>query len=122
MVERREPGGGQPGGKRGAVSGIDELRQRIDALDERLVELLNERAACALRIGEIKQQLGLEIYQPNREADVLNHVRTHSAAIGGPLGGEALTRLFERIIDEARRLERESMQRHGRDGDGHGTR
>lgn len=103
------------------MSGLDDLRRRIDQLDERLVELLNERASCALRIGEIKQQLGLEIYQPDRESDVLHHVRTHGAAIGGPLGGEALTRLFERIIDEARRLERETVQRHGRaDGDGHG--
>mgnify|MGYP001499015108 CR=1 FL=1 len=92
---------------------IDELRRRIDELDERLVELLNERARCALRIGEIKQELGLEIYQPERESQVLAHVRAHGAAIGGPLGPEALTRLFERIIDEARRLERESATAHG---------
>jgi chorismate mutase-like protein len=104
------------------VSGLDDLRRRIDALDERLVELLNERAACALQIGEIKQEQGLEIYQPDRESDVLNHVRTHGQAIGGPLGGEALTRLFERIIDEARRLERESVQRHRAGSDGYGPR
>jgi chorismate mutase len=103
------------------VSDIDDLRDRIDALDERLVELLNERASCALRIGEIKQALGLEIYQPDRESQVLGHVRAHGAATGGPLGGEALTRLFERIIDEARRLERETVQRHGPSGgDGQG--
>jgi chorismate mutase len=95
---------------------IDQLRQRIDALDERLVELLNERASCALAIGELKKALGLEIYQPNREAQVLTHVRDHGAAIGGPMGPEALTRLFERIIDEARRLERESAARAHGDG------
>jgi chorismate mutase len=95
---------------------IDQLRHRIDALDERLVELLNERASCALAIGELKKALGLEIYQPNREAQVLTHVRDHGAAIGGPLGPEALTRLFERIIDEARRLERESAARAHGDG------
>ncbi len=101
---------------------IDDLRSRIDALDERIVELLNERASCALRIGEIKQQLGLEIYQPERESQVLSHVREHGVATGGPLGGEALTRLFERIIDEARRLERESATAHGgASGDGHGS-
>jgi chorismate mutase-like protein len=103
------------------VKGIDALRQRIDDLDERLVELLNERAACALRIGEIKQTHGLEIYQPDREAQVLSHVRRHGADHGGPLGGEALTRLFERIIDEARRLERESAAGHGRSDDGRRT-
>jgi chorismate mutase len=95
---------------------IDQLRRRIDELDERLVELLNERATCALRIGEIKQALGVEIYQPERESQVLGHVREHGGAIKGPLGPDALTRLFERIIDEARRLERESAHMPG-----HGT-
>jgi chorismate mutase len=92
---------------------IDQLRRRIDELDERLVELLNERASCALRIGEIKQELGLEIYQPERESHVLAHVRDHGGVIKGPLGPDALTRLFERIIDEARRLERESAHTPG---------
>jgi chorismate mutase len=101
---------------------IDQLRQRIDELDERLVELLNERAACALRIGEIKQTLGLEIYQPDRESQVLGHVREHGVAIKGPLSAAALTRLFERIIDEARRLERESAHTPGHGTPpGHGT-
>jgi chorismate mutase len=95
---------------------IDALRRRIDELDERLVELLNERASCALRIGEIKQALGLEIYQPDRESQVLGHVREHGRTTKGPLSGEALTRLFERIIDEARRLERESATAHGHGG------
>lgn len=97
----------------GAGVTIDELRQRIDDLDERLVELLNERAKCALRIGEIKQALGLQVYQPERESQVLGHVRDHGRAIKGPLGPAALTRLFERIIDEARRLERESANAPG---------
>jgi chorismate mutase len=92
---------------------IDQLRQRIDELDERLVELLNERASCALQIGEIKQTLGLEIYQPDRESQVLGNVRKHGVAIKGPLSQDALTRLFERIIDEARRLERESAHPRG---------
>ena len=85
------------------MSDIDSLRKRIDALDVELVRLLSERAACALEVGRLKEQLGMPIYQPAREADVLTNVRT---ANQGPLGDEALTRLFERIIDEARRLER----------------
>jgi chorismate mutase len=92
---------------------LDALRRRIDELDEKLVELLNERAKCALKIGEIKQTMGLEIYQPDRESQVLGHVRDHGRAIKGPLSPEALTRLFERIIDEARRLERESATAQG---------
>jgi chorismate mutase len=85
------------------------LRDRIDALDERIVALLNERAACALEIGEIKRAVGMAIYQPGREKDVLDHVRRVNP---GPLDGEAVMRLFERIIDEARRLEREVSQPH----------
>jgi chorismate mutase len=94
------------------VNDIDELRRQIDALDEQLVKLLNQRAACALEIGRAKQQLGIEIYQPSRESDVLRHVQACTTAMGGPLSPGALARLFERIIDEARRLERESAGRH----------
>ena len=85
------------------------LRERIDALDERIVALLNERAACALEIGEIKRTVGMAIYQPGREKAVLEHVRQVNA---GPLDGDAVMRLFERIIDEARRLERVVQQAH----------
>jgi chorismate mutase len=79
------------------------LRERIDELDEQLVRLLNERAACALDVGRAKDALGLAVYQPERERDVLDHV---AAVNGGPLDEAAIRRLFERIIDEARRLER----------------
>jgi len=92
---------------------LDDLRGRIDALDERIVELLNQRAACALEIGRIKHELGIELYQPGRERQVHAHVRSVN---GGPLSDDAVQRLFERIIDEARRLERESLDASGRDG------
>ena len=92
---------------------IDELRQRIDRLDEKLVELLTERANCALQIGKLKHDLGLDVYQPDREAEVLHHVQSHGRQMGSPLGGEAIVRVFERIIDEARRIERATA--HGSD-------
>ena len=82
---------------------IDELRRRIDEIDEQLVRLLNARAECALAIGREKRVLGLEVYQPAREKDVLQHVQTINR---GPLDDHAVKRLFERVIDEARRLER----------------
>jgi chorismate mutase len=82
---------------------LDDLRREIDAIDERLVKLLSERAECALQIGHEKKLAGLEVYQPSREADVLNHVQRINM---GPLDDAAMKRLFERIIDEARRLER----------------
>jgi chorismate mutase len=83
---------------------IDDLRNDIDRVDEVLVRLLNERARCACEIGKIKKEQKMEIYQPDREKQVLNHVR--SVAAQGPLDPDAIVRLFERIIDEARRLER----------------
>ena len=86
-----------------AVADIDTLRQRIDELDEALVKLLSARAECALAIGRAKKELGLEVYQPAREADVLAHVQQLNP---GPLDNGAMRRLFERVIDEARRLER----------------
>jgi len=83
---------------------LDDLREHIDKVDEVLVRLLNERARCVCEIGLLKKTLGVEVYQPDREKAVLTHVR--GIAVEGPLGPEAIARLFERIIDEARRLER----------------
>ena len=82
---------------------IDDLRQRIDWIDEQLVRLLNARAECALQVGHEKKQAGMDIYQPAREAEVLNRVQKLNT---GPLDDGAIRRLFERVIDEARRLER----------------
>ncbi len=85
------------------MADIDALRTRIDTIDQQIVQLLNERAGCAVEIGRQKEVTGLPIYQPAREAEVLANVRSVNH---GPLDDEAMTRLFERIIDEARRLER----------------
>ncbi|MCU0240982.1 MAG: chorismate mutase [Vicinamibacteria bacterium] len=82
---------------------LEAWRTRIDLIDEQLVRLLNSRSACALEIGKIKRALGLPIYSPEREAQVLAQVTRINP---GPLDALAVKRLFERIIDEARRLER----------------
>ncbi len=81
-----------------------DLRKDIDRIDEVLVRLLNERARVACEVGRLKKVEGIDVYQPDREKQVLEHVR--GVAVEGPLGPEAIGRLFERIIDEARRLER----------------
>ena len=83
---------------------LEDLRKDIDRIDEVLVRLLNERARVACEVGRLKKDCGVDIYQPDREKDVLSHVR--AIACEGPLGPDAIARLFERIIDEARRLER----------------
>ena len=82
---------------------IDDLRQRIDWIDEQLVRLLNARAECALQLGHLKKERGMDIYQPAREQEVLGNVQRLNT---GPLDDGAIRRLFERVIDEARRLER----------------
>ena len=82
---------------------LSDFRERIDHLDEEIVRLLNARATCANDIGRLKSQVGMEVYEPVREQAVLEHVRQTNP---GPLDGDAVARVFERIIDESRRLER----------------
>jgi len=82
---------------------LGDWRRRIDAIDEQLMRLLNSRSACALEIGYIKRALKLPIYSPEREAWILERVMRENP---GPLDALAIRRVFERIIDEARRLER----------------
>jgi chorismate mutase len=91
-----------------AEAELKRLRDAIDRVDEVLVKLLNQRAKYAVEIGELKGHLGLPIYSPDREKQVLHHVEEKS---DGPLEAAAIRRLFERIIDESRRVERESAQR-----------
>jgi len=87
---------------------LTRLREAIDRVDEVLVKLLNQRAKYAIEIGEIKGVLALPIYAPEREKQVLLHVEQASE---GPLEEPAVRRLFERIIDESRRVERQSAQK-----------
>ena len=82
---------------------IESWRRRIDAIDEQLMRLLNSRSACAVEIGRIKRSLGLPVYSPEREAWILDRVMRENP---GPLDDTAIRRVFERIIDESRRLER----------------
>ena len=87
---------------------LNDFRGRIDRLDEEIVRILNARATCANEIGRLKVRAGMEIYEPARERAVLEHVRH---ANPGPLGGDAVARVFERIIDESRRLERVTAEK-----------
>ena len=89
---------------------LADLRRRIDELDRKLVELLNERSKCALEIGKLKQEQHLPLYQPDREKEVLQNAERNNQ---GPLTHEAIRRLFERIIDEARAAERHAMHPDG---------
>ena len=84
---------------------IKPFRIEIDNLDEQIVHLLNKRAAAATQIGHIKREYNMPVYVPSREEEVIGHVKSLNP---GPLSNDAIGRLFERIIDESRRLERET--------------
>ncbi|KAF0220053.1 MAG: chorismate [Geobacteraceae bacterium] len=86
-----------------AFMNIEELRREIDRLDNELLRIFNERAALALRIGEVKKGLSLPVYDPTREKRIFQRMREENP---GPLDDQAIVRLFERVIDESRRLER----------------
>jgi len=85
---------------------MGEWRKRIDEIDQQLLRLLNERSQCAVEVGKIKKALHQAAWQPEREAEILRNV---VKANSGPLDDAAVRRLFERIIDEARALERHVM-------------
>jgi len=89
------------------MNDFDDWRKRIDEIDQQLVKLLNERSQCAVEIGHIKKKLNVPAWQPQREAEILRNVVKSNQ---GPLDDAAIRRLFERIIDEARSLERHAME------------
>lgn len=82
---------------------IDEIRSEIDRLDDELLKIFNQRATLALKIGEIKKESGLAVYDPEREKNIFLRMKRENP---GPLDNQAIVRLFERVIDESRRLER----------------
>ena len=93
-----------------AMRALVESRKAIDALDLRLLELLNERTRVVERIGRAKESLKMPIYEPKREDDVFRNVIGHNE---GPLSADAVKSIFERIIDEMRTLQRMRRQQQG---------
>jgi chorismate mutase len=90
-------------------------RAKIDELDRRLVELLNERAQAAHEIGKLKRNTSLPIYEPEREKTILENVcRTNR----GPLPDSELRQVYERIIDVMRNIQKNEIapQRQTPDG------
>ena len=96
---------------------LEQLREEIDKIDEVIVRLLDSRARCAYTVGRLKHELGRPIYEPAREAAVIAHVRQVNDALGGPLDGDAVARLYERIMDEARRIQRIEAERDKRNNE-----
>ncbi len=88
-------------------------RERIDGLDLKLLELLNQRTEIVEEIGRIKQDLRMAIYEPKREDQVFANVLDHNR---GPLPPDAIKRIFERIIDEMRTVQKLKMGDNSADG------
>ena len=89
---------------------LEEFRVLVDDVDRRIVALLNERTRVVEDIGRVKRQTQMPIYEPKREDQVFANI---SATNRGPLTEEAVRRIFERIIDEMRMIQRVWMKSDG---------
>jgi chorismate mutase len=85
---------------------IADWRKKIDELDGRLVELLSERARAAQEIGRLKRNTNMPIYEPDREGIVFSNVQRMNR---GPLPGRDLVRIYERIMDVMRNIQKEEI-------------
>ena len=83
---------------------LDELRQRIDAIDEQIQNLIGERIRCVLEVAKVKQKAGgvVEYYRPEREAQLLRRIKARNP---GPLSDVAVARLFREIVSASMALE-----------------
>ena len=83
------------------------LRDKIDEVDRKLIDLLNERTLVVEEIGTVKRESQLPVYEPKREDIVYANVSAHNQ---GPLPADSAKRIFERIMDEMRTLQRNKME------------
>lgn len=81
-------------------------RKQIDEIDTKLVELLSQRAQAAHEIGKLKKTAAMPIYEPDREHSVFENVKKVNR---GPLPDRDLLRIYERIIDIMRQIQREEI-------------
>lgn len=89
-----------------AKSALSRCRERIDEIDRRLVALLNERTVIVEEIGRVKREARLAIYEPKRENQVFENITSNNH---GPLSADGVRRIFERIIDEMRRVQKDRI-------------
>jgi chorismate mutase len=85
---------------------IVDWRKKIDELDSRLVELLNERAQAACEIGKLKRNTSMPIYEPQREKTIFENVCRVNR---GPLPDSELRQVYERIIDVMRNIQKNQI-------------
>ncbi len=90
---------------------ISRWRSRIDKIDLQVLRLLNKRAHCVDKIGRIKKKIGINVYSPKREKQVLQNV---SAINPGPFSRGAVQRIFLSIIHESRNFEHVKLKKKAR--------
>lgn len=78
-------------------------RQQIDSLDQRIVELVQERARVVEEVGDIKREAHLPVTVPSREQQVI--AKAQDLAKGGPLPAEAVGRIYQKLVEEMRNWE-----------------
>ena len=83
---------------------VHSLRYAIDTVDKKIIELLQERATLAKEIGQVKRELDLPILDPARQGKIR---KTLAAGPGGPMNTDQLVRIYEVIMAESRRLQKE---------------
>jgi len=88
------------------------MRREIDALDEQILELVAARIRIVLKVGDYKRARGMHVYDPERERQLLDRL---ARAAKPPLDGDTARRIFERLVDESRRIEQRHMTRKGED-------
>jgi chorismate mutase len=84
---------------------LEALRRSIDSVDQQILTLLHDRVRLVMQVGEYKRERGIPVYDPARERALLDRL---CKAAEPPLDAETIRRIFERLVDESRRLE----QRH----------
>jgi chorismate mutase len=89
---------------------LEEYRVLIDDVDRRIVALLNERTRVVEEIGRVKRQAQMPIYEPKREDQVFANI---TGCNGGPITHDAVRRIFERIIDEMRTIQKHRIVSDG---------
>lgn len=87
---------------------ISDWRAAIDIVDRHLLQLLNTRAKLACELARVKLDAGLGLLDRERERKVLSQACEHNS---GPLDQEAVTRIFQSIIEEARRVQTQAQTR-----------
>ena len=88
---------------------LETLRRSIDDLDGRILSLIAERVKVVLAVVQFKRENDMAVYDPERERNMLERLSRQAPE---PLDAETVRRIFERLVDECRRIEQHSIGKH----------